>query len=151
MYFQNFVFFFLFVCCCCCCCCCETAMAAATAGGGAEAAVAVGSGAQLSPNMIGNPSLYVGDLDATVDETQLYDLFSQVSQVVSIRVCRDQNRRSSLGYAYVNYANAQEGPFYSIQFSFLLLLHHHHHHHIYLIICETRSHCYRYVYMYVCA
>ena len=118
-------------------------MAAATAGGGAEAAVAVGSGAQLSPNMIGNPSLYVGDLDATVDETQLYDLFSQVSQVVSIRVCRDQNRRSSLGYAYVNYANAQEGPFYSIQFSFL------HHHHIYLIICETRSHCYRYVYMYV--
>lgn len=90
---------------------------AATGGGSAEALV--GSGAQLSPNMIGNPSLYVGDLDATVDETQLYELFSQVSQVVSIRVCRDQNRRSSLGYAYVNYANAQEGPLYSSQFSFL--------------------------------
>ena len=94
--------------------------------------------------VVGNPSLYVVDLDATVDETQLYDLFSQVSQVVSIRVCRDQNRRSSLGYAYVNYANAQEGPFYSIQFSFL------HHHHIYLIICETRSHCYRYEYICMC-
>ena len=70
--------------------------------------------------VVGNPSLYVVDLDATVDETQLYDLFSQVSQVVSIRVCRDQNRRSSLGYAYVNYAHAQEGPFYSSQFSSLL-------------------------------
>ena len=65
--------------------------------------------------VVGNPSLYVVDLDATVDETQLYDLFSQVSQVVSIRVCR-----SSLCYAYVNYAHAQEGPFYSSQFSSLL-------------------------------
>ena len=70
--------------------------------------------------VVGNPSLYVVDLDATVDETQLYDLFSQMSQVVSIRVCRDQNRRSSLCYAYVNYAHAQEGPFYSSQFSSLL-------------------------------
>lgn len=56
----------------------------------------------------GNPSLYVGDLDPSVDEGQLFDVFGQVAQVVSIRVCRDQTRRSSLGYAYVNYANAQD-------------------------------------------
>ncbi|KAK7270996.1 hypothetical protein RJT34_26565 [Clitoria ternatea] len=56
----------------------------------------------------GNASLYVGDLEGNVNEGQLYDLFSQVAQVVSIRVCRDQTRRSSLGYAYVNFANAQD-------------------------------------------
>lgn len=55
-----------------------------------------------------NASLYVGDLDSSVGEGQLYDLFNQVGQVVSIRVCRDQTRRSSLGYAYVNYSNPQD-------------------------------------------
>ncbi|KAG6602210.1 Polyadenylate-binding protein 5, partial [Cucurbita argyrosperma subsp. sororia] len=53
-------------------------------------------------------SLYVGDLDPTVDEGQLLELFSQVAQVVSIRVCRDQTGRQSLGYAYVNFSNHQE-------------------------------------------
>ncbi|WJX14296.1 hypothetical protein P8452_04584 [Trifolium repens] len=55
-----------------------------------------------------NASLYVGDLEASVNEGHLFDLFSQVAQVVSIRVCRDQIRRSSLGYAYVNFTNAQD-------------------------------------------
>ncbi|WVY99233.1 hypothetical protein V8G54_031384 [Vigna mungo] len=55
-----------------------------------------------------NASLYVGDLDGNVNEEQLYDLFSQVAHIVSIRVCRDQSKRSSLGYAYVNFSNAQD-------------------------------------------
>ncbi|KAJ9675384.1 hypothetical protein PVL29_024356 [Vitis rotundifolia] len=55
-----------------------------------------------------NASLYVGDLDTAVGEGQLYDLFQQVAQVLSIRVCRDQARRASLGYAYVNFANPQD-------------------------------------------
>ncbi|KAA8537970.1 hypothetical protein F0562_027450 [Nyssa sinensis] len=61
-----------------------------------------------APGGLANASLYVGDLDATVNEGQLYDLFSQVAQVVSVRVCRDQARRASLGYGYVNYSNAQD-------------------------------------------
>ncbi|XP_019153341.1 PREDICTED: polyadenylate-binding protein 2-like [Ipomoea nil] len=85
-------------------------LAAPSAGGVAAAAA---TAAVVAPGgVVGNQflstSLYVGDLDANVSDSQLYDLFNQVGQVVSVRVCRDMSSRRSLGYGYVNYTNPQD-------------------------------------------
>ncbi|CAH2061378.1 unnamed protein product, partial [Thlaspi arvense] len=53
-------------------------------------------------------SLYVGDLDFNVTDSQLYDYFTEVCQVVSVRVCRDAATNTSLGYGYVNYSNGDD-------------------------------------------
>lgn len=70
----------------------------------AGAAVANAGGS----NQFTTTSLYVGDLDQSVTDSQLYDLFNQVGQVVSVRVCRDLSTGRSLGYGYVNYSNQQD-------------------------------------------
>lgn len=54
-------------------------------------------------------SLYVGELDPSVDEALLLTVFSKAGSVESIYVCRDAITNQSLGYAYIRFVTNGEG------------------------------------------
>ena len=64
---------------------------------------------KIGSSQFASASLYVGDLDLNVTDSQLHDLFNRLALVVSVRVCRDSTTHRSLGYGYVNYCDLEDG------------------------------------------
>lgn len=60
--------------------------------------------------------LYVGDLEESITHETLYNFFIKFGALSNLRLMYDSQTNRSRGFAFVTYANAQDGK-YSSKFS----------------------------------
>ncbi|XP_060781011.1 polyadenylate-binding protein 1-like [Neoarius graeffei] len=75
----------------------------------------------MNPNSM-MAALYVGDLHPDVTEVMLLEMLSPAGPIRSIRLCRDRDTGSSLGYAYVNFQHRADAEQAMKMFNFELLM-----------------------------
>jgi len=52
---------------------------------------------------VGAPPLYIGDIDTSIREEQLYDFFSKYGHIQYVRIMKDRNSGKSRGFGFVNF------------------------------------------------
>ena len=75
----------------------------------ASAPAAAAANEEVQPAAAAVPALYVGDLHEDVAEEHLFDAFSKIGTVTSVRVCRDNATSRSLRYGFLNYFSRAYG------------------------------------------
>lgn len=66
------------------------------------------------------PPLYIGNLDETVYEEQLFAHFSKFGPLHSLKIVKDRTTNRSRGFGYINFVNAKDGNSY-ILFKILIV------------------------------
>ena len=54
-----------------------------------------------------NSSLYIGDLSSKVTENDILYIFSKMSGLLYVKICRDVFSKKSLGYGYINFESTK--------------------------------------------
>ena len=54
-------------------------------------------------------NIYIGNLNFTVDETKLREVFERYGKVSSVRIIKDKETGESKGYGFIEMENDEEG------------------------------------------
>lgn len=85
-----------------------------------DSAANVGIKAKLSSTLESKSvvALFIGDLEPTVTENRLREIFGKFRSLTSVKICVDSNSGKSLGYGYLNFANSEDAENATEEFNY---------------------------------